>query len=464
MNKKTNKKMNKKIRYATIIFSTTILLIFITIIVMAIFKLCPPIESGPQPPWCMNEERFDRDFKTTSLTSALKKTIITIMPIKQNPESKYDAETNPVEYIEIPKRINDYEIEFGVAPSDFFWPVCQTFKDCIDPRRNIKSTFSRINSIGSDFVVITDYARITTNKKIYEDKYALTNKQIQQKMKHAENHDLKTMILINLFLDEKSVRESRAETKTENARVFEKDHQLLAMSNWAPNEEEMNHLFDEWEKIAITKTKKWNNANYIVINPEDLHFHFTTHPELMNERNNQLIKKIRETYKGKICVHFKELNYLKKYEELNYYKNADCIIIGGHIQFEDVTNTPESFEKFFNTYFQDEFFNNEEQEIYQMISTMSYNKYLEEGWFEIWDYDALNLNYEPDFKLQANAYEGFFRAIQKTQPNLKGIFHYGYWWEDVDFNKDPLNAALMNSIRNKDAEHIYNRWSQVLKK
>lgn len=97
-----------------------------------------------------------------------------------------------------------------------------------------------------------------------------------------------------------------------------------------------------------------------------------------------------------------------------------------------------------------------------MISAMSYDKYLQDGWFEVWDYDFLGLNYERDFELQAKIYEGFFRALQKKQPALDGVFHYGYWWEDVDFDEDLRMVEFMNSIRNKDAEHIYYRWAQVL--
>jgi hypothetical protein len=457
--------MNKKIKYPIFIVSGFFLFIFLSIIFMAIFRLCPPIKAGPQPPWCLNVERFERDFNMNSLGGLISNTLIKITPKRESSESIYSPISDDVDYIQKPIEKTDYSISFGVAPSDFFWPVCVSFNACINPKKQVTSTFSRINSIGGNFIVLIDYVRIKTNKEIYEDKTALSNKEINRKLNSASKYNLDTIVLINLFLDEVSVRHTKAEYNLEEDRVFEKGHQIIAMSNWAPNEQEINLLFDRWEEILIKKVNRWEKAGYIVINPDDLHFHFTTHPEVMNKRNKQLITKTREIYDGKICVHFKDLNYLRQFTELDYYRDADCIILGGHPSFEgyNMKNDVESFETFYIDYFSDPFFlDNSDKEVYQMISTMSYDKYLEDRWFEVVDYDVLGLNYKPDFRLQANSYEGFFRAIQKVQPPIEGIFHYGYWWEDTEFDKDKINVKFMNSIRNKDAEHIYYRWNAVL--
>ena len=176
------------------------------------------------------------------------------------------------------------------------------------------------------------------------------------------------------------------------------------------------------------------------------------------------IELAKNNYDGNVCVHFKDTMFLKDNPGIDYYKDADCVIIGGHFpyKYNDVENNVDSFEEYFINHFNHEIFK-EENNVYQMMSTMSYDDYIEERWIEVWDLSQLNRTHEPDFNLQANAYEGFFRAIQKEQPGIKGIFHYGFWWDDVNFEDEPLNVGLKDSIRNKDAEHIYYRWSQVLK-
>jgi len=460
--------MNKKVRYLIFAVSSFAALVFAGVLFMAVFRLCPPVESGPQPPWCVNEDRFERDFEIGALTGFMRSSLMRLFPGKRVPESRYDPSTDTVDYFEMPAKKGSYAVAFGVAPSDFYWPVCDAWRSCVNPKKATHSTIGRISSLGSEFVVFTDYARITANKRIYEDSRALSRKDIDEKINAADKYGLVTVVLINLFPDEVSVRHSPGESGLENGRVFGKPHQMIAMDSWSPDEETMHLMFDRWEKIALEKAKKWGAADYIVINPEDMHFHFLTHPEIMNLRNKELIEKTKQVYDGKVCVHFKSLDYLDSFPGLNYYLNADCVVLGGHLDYSGVDYDSGHLQSFFENYFKHRFFENlSGPEIFQMISAMSYDKYLEDGWFEVFDYNALGLEYKPDFKLQATVYESFFRALQNVQPNIKGIFHYGYWWHDENFSGFPGEAdffgvEFMNSIRNKDAEHIFYRWHSVV--
>lgn len=462
------KKINKKNFFYNhwkkilLVLGGLFLFVFLVVILMAIFRICPPITSGPQPPWCTNPEFFERDFSLAGLGGALRVKLMNWFPGSDNPESIYDPENDDVYYFEHPSRINDYSLMFGVAPSDFFWPVCQRFSSCIDPRKNVLNTLSRIESIGSDFVVFTDYVRIDDEKNIFIGKASLNQRHIDNKLLLADSYDLETFVLLNLFLDDSSARHMERDDFFENRRF---GGSLLARSvdYWDPDIKNMNLLFDNWEHTLIKNLERWSEADYIVVNPEDTTFEFLNHIDIINNRNKKLINLAKENYDGNVCVHFGNLDYLVGFPEIDFYKEADCVIIGGHFSFNNqgVENNVESFKSFFVDYFSHDFFYGD-YEVFQMISTMSYDNYIEDQWFEVWDLPFLDLEYESDFILQANSFEGFFRALQEVQPPIKGIFHYGYWWEDVNFDRDNLNVKLMNSIRNKDAEHVFYRWSQVI--
>jgi len=227
-------------------------------------------------------------------------------------------------------------------------------------------------------------------------------------------------------------------------------------------------LEEIWENFYIDSRDCVNmedeeEADRIIVNPEDIHFHFLDHHELQNQRNRELINLARENYQGEVCVHFKELTFISDNPEIDYYEKADCVIIGGHLpyKYHGVENDVESFERFFSDYFNSDFFY-QGLDVYQMISTMSYDDYIENQWFEVFDMENIGRDHEPDFRLQANAYEGMFRSLQREKPDIEGVFHYGYWWDDVNFERDDFDVALMNSIRNKDAEHVFYRWNQVI--
>ena len=439
-----------------------VLFVFISILFMALFRLCPPIEAGPQPPWCTNPEVFERDFSTAGLGGALRVKMMELFPYSQIEDSYYDPLTDNVDYFEKPEKINGYNIKFGIAPHDFFWPVCRHFSLCIDPRKKIDSTINRIDSLGSDFIVFTDYVRIDDKKNIFLGKGSLKQNEIDNKIKVAKEKNLETFVLLNLFLDDRAARHMEMNDFGEDVR-FGGSMIAKSVDYWDPDEENMKLLFNNWEETLLENLDRWKKADNIVVNPEDTHFHFLSYPELQNQLNKKLIELAKNNYDGNVCVHFKETIFLDDNPEIDYYKEADCVIIGGHFPYKyyDVENHVDSFEKFFINHFNHRIFE-ETDNVYQMISTMSYDDYIEERWIEVSDLAQLNRTHEPDFKLQANAYEGFFRAIQKEQPEIKGIFQYGYWWKDVDFEDDPLNAKLTDSIRNKDAEHIFYRWNQVI--
>jgi hypothetical protein len=72
--------------------------------------------------------------------------------------------------------------------------------------------------------------------------------------------------------------------------------------------------------------------------------------------------------------------------------------------------------------------------------------------------------YRRDWKEQALVYEGLFRALyNNSTANIKGIIAYGYWWTDTLYPDHWVNNDLGHSIRGKDAEHVFYRWSQIFK-
>lgn len=459
--------VSKKLKNLLFVIFGLLFTIVLIIILMVVFKLCPPIESGPQPPWCINEERFDKDFQANSLMSHLKSTYFKKFPGKNVPDSIYNPLNDDVNYFNKPLKKSNYSISFGIAPNDFAWPVCRSFSDCVIPEKNIFSTFSRAKSIGSDFIFITDYAHNNLKREIYDNKVGLSKRIVDKKLEAAKKNDLKIMVVTNLFIDDEATRHTEYNEALETeSRRYGSSAIYKSVDGWAPSESNMNEIFDSWEKMILKKTNTWNTADYLIINAEDTSLIFMTHPEIQNQRYKEIYNEVQKVYDGNICFTIKDIDFFKKFDELNFYDDADCLIVGGHFNFleKNISKDSNSIEDFFDEYFSDSFFEeNKDKEVFVMVGSMSYDKYLDDGWFEVWDYEHFGLNYKRDFNLQATIYESLFKSIQKNEPPITGIIHYGYWWEDVNFENYFMRVDLANSIRNKDAENIYYRWSKVLK-
>jgi hypothetical protein len=102
-------------------------------------------------------------------------------------------------------------------------------------------------------------------------------------------------------------------------------------------------------------------------------------------------------------------------------------------------------------------------EIYINILIPSYTGALETGWIEPSKTESDNSKWTSNFKEQAIGYESLFKVLYAGNYKVNGIFSYGYWWSDQMYpvSKD-LRNDLIQTIRHKDAESVFYKWSKIL--
>ncbi len=101
-----------------------------------------------------------------------------------------------------------------------------------------------------------------------------------------------------------------------------------------------------------------------------------------------------------------------------------------------------------------------DKEIYISVTLPSYDGSLKNGWIE--PDGKYGPEYVSDFKEQAMGYEGLFRSLYSNNFNITGVISYGYWWTDRIYPEVPvLRNDFSHSIRNKDAENVFYKWSMI---
>lgn len=408
-------------------------------IVMAVFRLCPPIESGPQPPWCVNEERWETDMGALDdFAKGVKKDLGGLEYADEDP---YVPKL--LDMSDFPKK--EYSVDFGVGPADFYWTVCVE-GDCITPREQVYSVASRTKSLDNSFLYITDFIRFDGDLDMYTDSTALDQEEVDELIGVADEYGLYTIFVTNPYVSDMTVRHSDAGFNEDATYGGTYDE---IFEYYKPSAKTVNKYYDEWSEEIAEHKKLYGDADYFVINPGNI---FSTERELQNTR----LKKLIVDNPGS-CVMFN----LGDVDGMDFYESADCIVvsmgfiekwIGGSEQDPEVI--AEKFDKFFEHPIFDL-----DKDIFFQIMFFSYDGAIDGGWFETSDYERLGLDFDVDYEEQAVVYDGILRSIYRNEPNLKGVFTYGYWWSS---EMSPMRIDLSNSIRGKTAEDVWYNWAQVM--
>jgi hypothetical protein len=101
-------------------------------------------------------------------------------------------------------------------------------------------------------------------------------------------------------------------------------------------------------------------------------------------------------------------------------------------------------------------------ELWHGLLVNSYDGVLERGWIESGGhYPDLNR----DDRVQSVVYEAFLRALYESpETPVNGVITWGYAWTDYIYPNDhEIRSDLSNSIRGKDAENVFSRWTTIFK-
>ncbi len=333
----------------------------------------------------------------------------------------------------------------------------------------------------TDFVILQDKGKILIpTKKQAPFGYNIEQKELNNIVEEARKNNLKVMMLINLadtedevmgYLEsaEKAGNEREASIARKYAEFIEKNVGLSTKEIFKNfTKEDWDIMFDRWKKIMVYEAKKAENAgvDYLIISPEDCGFQYYTSPEYQSEKYKEIASEIRKYYNGKIGIVGRSLGFLTKINA----SYIDFVVVGfdpkGNPEVKEIfTNVEEdldSIEQAWSEFFSKERWKNlKDKEIYLLVTIPSYDGALRKGWIEP---GRIYTDLHRDFKEQALGYEGMFRILYKQDTPLTGIISYGYWWNDRLYPETPnLRNDLSHSIRSKDAEHVFCKWSRIFK-
>ncbi len=417
------------------IFIGVFILLLIGATSMFVFKLCPPEGPWIKPPWCEGSAYIP--FKYTEL-NYIKKTY--------QPTNK--------------------KLDFIVGTMDM-WGNPHLLLDLgEDTKDNVKSTLKKISEIGAEGLYLTDFAQFTSDLQIKEGSTGaetISQKELEGIVSTAKQLGLKKVILIvNLYnLELGFSRWRKGDTTNTNI------SQILS----SKNKENWKKLFENWNEFLKNEAQKASKAgvDYLVVVPGDFVFSNTEDKEILNSAYKLFADTARKFFKGKIGI-FLYYNDVAKIKE-DTLKKFDFVVVswdpnGDYMAreiFKNVKEDPEEIKKAFKIWLSLPSWQHlKDKEIFLSITMPSYDGALQKGWIE--PGGTYGPEYKKDYKEQALAYEALFRSLYENDFNISGIISYGYWWTDRIYPEvRVLRNDLSHSIRNKDAEKVFYKWSKVFK-
>lgn len=422
-----------------IILIPVIIVIIIGIFgIMMVTESCPPAGwQGPRPPWCAQPETggafeyHELNYITDTFepTTKLLLMIIGTMDMWGNPH---------------------VGIDMGEIPN-----------------KNVVPTMERSGSIGAEALYLTDFVTYDKDLKL-EYKYsslipaALTmeQKEINNVVSSAKTNGMNIIILNTNMYDPDFVFQ-----KWMGGDITESGQYKFSNGN---HEETLEIMFPQWEQKIYEQAEKAQAAgiDYLVINPGDSSFEYYNDLSVLSQKYKSIIPGIRERFDGNIGI-LGGLEYIGS-DEFNVVNDLDFVIVawdanlGWKIKeiFSDTEETADDIESSFVEWLTLSEWNRfVGKQVFIHVTMPSYDNAMREGWIEPSQGED---RWTRDDKEQALIYEGLYRALYNNNFNVEGVIAYGYWWSDQMYPvaKD-LRNDIMHSIRQKDAEHVFYKWSQI---
>lgn len=399
-------------------------------------SFCPPAGwQGPSPPWC---EKF----------------------ASESPFIYQELEYLPENF-----QKTDKPLLTGIGMMDLWGNPHIAIDLGENSRKLYSSALERVKTIGGEAVLLTDFA--VFNKEFIISDADVKNGAGAETYTQEELNNLVKIIKQNKEISFYTTNLYDAAYVYKKALNLDLSDTALMRVRSSSSQEIISKMFPEWEKIILEHADKAEKAGieYFVINPTDTSFEYYTDLNELGKLYSSLIPKVRKVFSGKIGL----FSTLPRIGEMNSL-DIDFVIISSdvnadYIQKQIFSNVNDNdvvdIESKFNQWLSEPNWKKfSEKEIYISVLLPSYDGALKEGWIEpkIGEEDK----WTKDWKEQALGYEALFRALYDGDYNIDGVFSYGYWWSGQMYPvaKD-LRNDIMHSIRDKDAENVFYKWSSL---
>ncbi|MFH1286988.1 MAG: hypothetical protein ABII02_04545 [Candidatus Magasanikbacteria bacterium] len=415
---------------------------------MYYFDICPPQGPWPTPPWC---EKYEF-----------------VQPVYE-----LEVETAYLEHIP------------AVNMSDT-WGRNYNFAMLENTRKNIDSSFDRVQQLGAKEVYVHDFHRAVYDEEqnfkslsyeivdeIFSNDFrdeSMTQKDLSALAKEAHKRNLKIGVKHNIaFVDIGKYigLGDIEESVTADFEAFNKNH----TKEWTED------YFNKWQARLLERAKMYEKAGIDImsITPNWMGPRFPGEEALADTKRRELIAALREVFSGQIHLTIDDYGFIdgknadEDWSKYTYFKDADIV------EF-DIYKLRDSFavqknpsiaqmRSGFSRYF-DAIENKANKfgiKISVFFGPFSYPNAINDGIIEYHDIKKDSLaSVEPDWQHQADAYQAFFEAMQGRDMFDRFIIA-GYWWDDAMDPDVKVRISLSPSVRNKPAEEVIKQWLQVIK-
>lgn len=372
--------------------------IVLGIISLFVFKLCPPSGPWPMPPWCAENAYIPYSYEELDYISGEAQDLDLYI-------GTFDIWGNPHLYMDLGE----------------------------DTRDHYEATMKKIGDIGSDGLFLSDFIGLDLNKA-GEGIEEISPSELNKIVKAAKGNGIsKVMLVAGLIDPEGAMKRYKGEDDS-----FNLEYSSL----------------DDWKQHILKVAEKSENAgvDQLVISPGILFFLKFEDDQRLNDYYNELIPLVKEKFSGEIGIQ----SQLHGLNRMNFLDSMDFVVVNWepndfNFQQESVTEDLDSMEQAFTNWM-----NKIPQvnKLYISVTMPSYDGAIKKGWIE--PGAVYGPEYVIDYKEQAMMYEAIFRSVD---PSV-GVISYGYWWTDRIYPEiKVLRNDIAHSIRNKDAEHVFAKWS-----
>ncbi|MFW0861992.1 MAG: hypothetical protein ACKKL6_00170 [Candidatus Komeilibacteria bacterium] len=419
------------------------IIVILVVGIMFVFKLCPPPGPWMSPPWCVDNSFEAIEYETTHEPGHLSQV----------------------------KAVNMSDT----------WGRNYNFNMIENTRNNIDSSFARVAGLGAEEVYVNDFHMAkyeeddnftSLDYEIVDEIFlndlrdeAMTEDDIDDLVKAAHDNGMKLGIKHNMaFVDI-----GKYIGLSDIAGSVQEDY---ANFNSGHTAEWINDFFDKWTVRLVKKAQMYDKygVDIISITPTWMGPTFVGQEDLANTRWRELITELRNNFSGEIQTLVSYYGFVdgvdgqEDWSKYDYYQLADIVELDVYelpTKYGLIDNPSiDQMEKVWDKFFADTTKRSKAEgfKLTVMASIFSVPNALNNGIVEFYDIigDALD-GIVKDWDYQADAFQALFKSLENNE-DIDRIIIGGYWWDDA---MDPLvkpRISLSQSIRNKPAQAVVEKW------
>ncbi len=424
--------------------------IILMVTAMFAFKLCPPKGPWPMPPWC---------------------SYLDVKPYEYH-EVSYLPEAYPH---------TEQKLDLGIGTWDI-WGNPHLWIDLGDiTTKNSDTTLERMHAIGSKIWMLTDFALFHNDgtvtiptPKDSPGTYNIYQSEMNSLVKKAKSEGQQKIILMLNLVEMKGDIEGAREAFEKNKDIGSQivldlaEKQLSDSGDLSSSavikeydKEQRAEFLSNWKEFVLYEARKAEKAGitHIVINPRHANIDWLIPIDELNPFYKDLFESVKKEFSGKVgfwdpihiitTIDTSYFDFILVDQDGNWYRDEPVVP-------KDLEAMKQKWQGYFS---RSEWSHLENKEVYLLVTISS----IEHGFSRGWIPPAEQTNDAVvDQEEQAIAYEALFETLYDNNPGIDGVISYGYFWSDKLYPETKvLRSDLMHTIRSKDAEHVFKKWSTV---